>query len=44
MKNQREDSNDTICCVTVGNPWEIKQYHWKSEANEDHLPSNRQRI
>ena len=31
-----------------GDPWSVKQHHWKSEANEDHQlspngPSNRRR-
>ena len=25
-----------MSCVTVGDPWAVKQHHWKSEATENH--------
>ena len=35
-RRKDEDSADTKCCVTVGDPWTAKQQHWESEAKEDH--------
>ena len=34
--------------MTDGDPWSVKQHHWKSEAKEDHQlstggPSNRRK-
>ena len=38
-----------MCCKTDGNPWSVKQHHWKSEAKEDNQlspggPSNRRKL
>ena len=50
MKNEKdEDSTDTMCCITDGDPWSVKQHHCKSEAKEDNQlspggPSNRRKL
>ena len=38
-----------MCCMTDGDPWSVKQHHWKSEAKEDNQlspcgPSNRRKL
>ena len=49
MKKQSkdEDSTDTTCCVTYGDPWFAKQHSRNSEAKDHQLspdgPSNRQK-
>ena len=30
-------ATDTMCCVTVGDPWTSKHHHWKSEAKDHQL-------
>ena len=36
MRSKDEDSAQTMCCVTVEDPWTAKQHQWKSKANEEH--------
>ena len=36
LRSKDEDSTDTTCCVTDGDPWSAKQHSWKSEVKEDH--------
>ena len=43
MLKQKQTLNDTTCCVTVGDPWDIKQHHRKSESVDPGEPSNRRR-
>ena len=28
-----------MCCMTDGDPWSVKQYHWKSDSKEESLSS-----
>ena len=49
QRSKDEDSTDTMCCVTDGDPWSAKQHHWKSQAKEDHQlspggPSKRRKL
>ena len=35
-RSKDDDSTDTMCCVTYGDPWSAKQHSWKSEAKEEY--------
>ena len=32
-ESRGEGSTYTMCCLTCGDPWTAKHYHWKSDAN-----------